>query len=142
MHPSRWTAECSWTHRLAGPREKRRNVFMTRAALRALAVALLCVGVGQPVQAQGGFLKKLQESTRSIQKAGEKADTALSKAGQTADAVKCLASDTNCVEQNAEGQPPVVADSSGRAFPSPAGADTVPRHCDSGPRPPPDTDGP
>jgi hypothetical protein len=152
MNPSIWTAECSRIYQLIGPRERRQNVAMTPAALRALAVAVLCVCVGQPVQAQG-FLEKARKATRvvqeGVQRAGEKADSALSKADsalskadQTADAVKCLASDTNCVEKaNAEGQPPAAADSSGRAFPSSAGSAKVPGQCDIGLLAPPDTSG-
>jgi hypothetical protein len=145
MNTSAWTAECSLTYQLIGPREKRQNGSMTPAALRALVVALLCVCVGQPVQAQG-FLEKAQKATRAVQegvqRTGEKADSALSKVDQTADAVECLASDTNCVEKaNAEGQPPVAADSSGRAFPSSAGSAMVPGQCDIGLRAPPDTSG-
>jgi hypothetical protein len=112
-------------------------------ALRTLAVALLCVCVGQPVQAQG-FLKKAQKATRmvqeGVQRTGEKADSALSKADQTAEAVECLASDADCVEKaNAEGQPPVAADSSGQAFPSSGGSAMVPGQCDGGLRAPPDS---
>jgi DUF917 family protein len=114
---------------------------MTPAALRALAVALLCVCVGQPVQAQG-FLEKAQKATRAVQRAGEKTDSALSKVNQAADAVGCLASDTNCVEKpNAEGQPPVAADSSGRAFPNSGGSAMAPGQCDMQLRAPPDTSG-
>ena len=145
MNTSTWTAECSLTYQLIGPREKRQNGSMTPAALRALAVALLCVCVGQPVQAQGLF-ERVQKATRLVQeevrRAGEKADSALSKVDQTADAVECLASDTNCVEKaNAEGQPPVAADSSGRASPSSAGSAMVPGQCDIGLRAPPGTSG-
>jgi hypothetical protein len=97
MNTSRWTTECNWISQLIGPREKRQNVSMPPAALRALVVALLCVCVGQPVQAQG-FFKKLQEKTRAVQEAvrqtAERADTVLSKTGQTTEAIKCLASDT------------------------------------------------
>jgi hypothetical protein len=126
MNTTTWTAECSRIYQLIG---------------RPLAVALLCVCVGQPVQAQG-FLEKAKKATRAVQLAGEKADSALSKADQTADAVECLAGDTNCAEKaNAEGQPPVAADSSGRAFPSPAGSATVPGQCNIGLRAPPDTSG-
>ena len=75
MNTRRWTAD--------GSRISRLNI-MTATALRILAPALLCVCVGQPVQAQG-FLKKIQEKTRAIQETvqqtGEMADTALSKAG-------------------------------------------------------------
>ena len=143
MNTSRWTAECSRIYQLIGPRKKRQNHSMTPAALRALAVALLCVCVGQPVQAQG-FLDKARKATKAVQegvqRAGEKADSALSKADQAADAVECLASDTNCVEKpNAEGQAPVAADSSGRAFPSSAGSAMEPGKCDIGLRAPPDT---
>jgi DUF917 family protein len=134
MNTSTLTAECSRICQLITP-----------AVLRALAVALLCLCVGQPVQAQG-FFEKAQKATRAIQegvqRTGEKADSALSKAGQTADAVECLASDTNCVEKaNAEGQPPVAADSSGRAFPSSAGSAMVPGQCDNVLRAPPDSSG-
>jgi len=133
MNPSRWTAERSRIYQL------------TPAALRVLTVALLCVCVGQPMQAQGLF-EKVQKATRTVQeevqRAGEKADSALSKADQTADAVKCLASDANCVEKaNAEGQPPVAADSSGRASPNAAGSAMVPGQCEIGLRAPPDTSG-
>jgi hypothetical protein len=101
MTTSRWTAERSRIGQL--------TTSMTSAALRALAPALLCVCVAQPLQAQG-FLKKIQAKTRAIaetvKQTGEKADTALSKAGQTAAAIKCLASDTTCVGQaNPQGQP-------------------------------------
>ena len=107
MNTTTWSAECSRIYQLTG---------------RALAVVLLCVCVGQPVQAQG-FFEKAQKATRAVQdrvqRVSEKADSALSKADQTAGAIECLASDTNCVEKaNAEGQAPVAADSSGRAFPS------------------------
>jgi len=118
---------------------------MPPAALRALAVALLCVCVGQPVQAQG-FFKKLQVKTRAVQEAvqrtAERADTVLSKAGQATEAIKCLASDTTCVEPvKAEGQPQVAGDSTGRGLPSAAGSDTLPRQSDGGLRAPPDTNG-
>jgi len=144
MNTSGWTAECSWIYQLVGPREKRQNVSMSPAALRALVVAL-CVCVGQPVQAQG-FLKKIQAKTRAVvetvQQTGEMADTALSKAGQTAAAVKCLASDSTCVGQaNAQGQPQVAADSSGKQLPSPAGSDTLPPRADVGLQARPDTSG-
>jgi hypothetical protein len=129
MNPSRWTVECSRIYQL------------TPAALRVLTVTLLCVCVGQPMQAQG-FLKKVQKATRSVQEGVQKADSALSKADQTADAVECLASDTNCAEKaNAEGQPPVAADSSGREFPGSAGSAMVPGRCDIGLRAPPHTSG-
>ena len=127
-----------------GSRISQLNI-MTATALRILAPALLCVCVSQPLQAQG-FLKKLQAKTRAIaekvQQTGEKADTALSKAGQTAAAIKCLASDSTCVGQaNAQGQPQVAADSSGKPLPSPAGSDTLPRPADVGLRARPDTSG-
>jgi len=139
MNTSRWTAECSWIYQLIGPREKRPSVSMPPAALRALAVALLCLFVGQPVQAQG-FFKKLQDKARAVQATAERADTVLSKAGQTTDAIKCLASDATCVEA-AQGQPQVAEDSTGRGLPSAAGSDTLPRHSNSGLRAPPDTNG-
>jgi hypothetical protein len=146
MNTSTWTAECRRIYQLIVPRGKRQNLSVTPAALRGLAVALLCVCVGQPVQAQGLF-ERVQKATRSVQeevrRAGEKADSALSKADQTTGAVECLASDTNCIEKvNAEGQPPVAADSSGRASPSSAGSAMVPGQCDIGLRAPPDTSGP
>ncbi|MFL5493619.1 MAG: hypothetical protein ACJ8DC_04445 [Gemmatimonadales bacterium] len=108
---------------------------MTSTALRALAPALLCVCLGQPVQAQG-FLKKIQEKTRAIaetvQQTGEKADSALSKADQTAAAIKCLASDTTCVGQaTAQAQPKVAGDSSSAQLPRPAGSDSLPRQADA-----------
>jgi len=124
MNTRRWTAD--------GSRISRLNI-MTASALRILAPALLCVCVGQPVQAQG-VLKKIREKTRAIQETvqqtGEMADTALSKAGQTVVAIKCLASDTTCVRKaNAQGQPQVV------------GSDTLPPQADAGLRAPPDTSG-
>jgi hypothetical protein len=126
MNTSTWTAK---------------NLSVTPAALRALAVALLCVCVGQPVQAQGLF-ERVQKATRSVQQAGEKADSALSKADQATDAVECLADDANCVEKvNAEAQPPAAADSSGGAFPSSTGSAMVPGQCEIGLRAPPDTSG-
>jgi hypothetical protein len=94
MNTSRWTAECSRIGQL--------NLSLASAARRALVPALLCVCVGQPLQAQG-FLKKLQAKTRAItetvQRTGEKADTALSKAGQAGDAVRCLGGDSTCVDR-------------------------------------------
>jgi hypothetical protein len=139
MNTSGWTAECSWIYKLIGPREKRRNVTMSPAVLRALAVALLCLFAGQPVQAQG-FLKKLQAKARAVQGTAERADTVLSKAGQTTEAIKCLASEPNCVEPvKAEGPPQVAGDPTCRGLPSPAGSDTLPRHADRELRAPPDT---
>jgi hypothetical protein len=129
MNPSRWTVECSRIYQL------------TPAALRVLTVTLLCVCVGQPMQAQG-FLKKVQKATRSVQEGVQKADSALSKADQATDAVECLADDANCVEKvNAEAQPPAAADSSGGAFPSSTGSAMVPGQCEIGLRAPPDTSG-
>jgi hypothetical protein len=127
MNVTRWTAECSRIGQL--------NVSLGSAALRALAPALLCVCLAQPVQAQG-FLKKFREKTRMIQEkvqqTGEKADSAMSKADQTAAALKCLASDTTCVEQaNAPAQPQVAGDSSSKQLPSPAGSDTLPPQADA-----------
>jgi hypothetical protein len=139
MNTSRWTAVCSWIYQLIGPREKRQRVSMPPAALRALAVALLCLFIGQPVQAQGLF-KKLQDKARAIQGTAERADTVLSKAGQTTEAIKCLASDATCVEA-AQGQPQVAEESTGRGLRSAAGSDTLPRQSDNGLRAPPDTNG-
>jgi hypothetical protein len=138
MNTSRWTAGSSRISQL--------NISMTSAALRALAPALLCVCVGQPLQAQG-FLKKLQEKTRAIQetvqRTGEKADSALSKADQTTVALKCLASDTTCVERaTGQGKPQVAGDSSGKQLPSPARFDTLPPQADAGVQAQPDTTGP
>lgn len=133
MNPSRWTAECSRIGQL--------NVSLTSTALRALVPVLLCLCVGQPVQAQG-FFKKMKAIAETVQRTGEKADTALSKAGQTADAVKCLASDSTCIEPvQAQGQPQVVGDSSGTQPPSPNGSDTLPPQAGIGFRARPDTSG-
>jgi hypothetical protein len=77
----------------------------TRWIAPGIGPLLLCLCVAQPLHAQGGFLKKLQQKARTIEKTvqrtGEQADSALSKAGQTADAVKCLGGDSTCVAQPA-----------------------------------------
>ena len=115
----------------------RAKTFLSPASLCVLVVTLLSVGIGRPVQAQG-FLEKVQETTRSIreeiQDKGEKADTAMSKAGQTADAVKCLAGDADCSEPaEAQAYPPAAADSSGPAFGAPVGTGTALPQCESRP---------
>jgi hypothetical protein len=68
----------------------------TRWTAQGLLPALLCLCFAQPVHAQGGLLKKLQEKTNAIAEKDQRADNALNKAGQTVEAVHCLASDSTC----------------------------------------------
>jgi len=69
----------------------------TRWTAQGLLPVLLCLCFAQPVHAQGGLLKKLQQKTKAIAEKVQRADTTLSKAGQTVEAVQCLASDSTCV---------------------------------------------
>jgi hypothetical protein len=110
------------------------------AALPALIVALLTVGIGQPADAQGGFLKKLKGASKSIKEKAEQVDTAVTKVEETAEAVECLANDAECAEQpEVPGSPDVVADSGGTLLPSPPGTVSAPEQCDREPRAPPDS---
>jgi hypothetical protein len=116
------------------------KAHLAAAALPALIVALLTAGIPQPAHAQGGLLKKLQGVSRSISDKAEKADSAVTKVGQTADAVECLTDDEECAKQHGTEQSEgVVADPSGAPFPSPVGVVSAPGQCQSGPRAPPDS---
>jgi hypothetical protein len=110
------------------------------AALPALIVALLTVGIGQPAHAQVGFLKKLKEASKTIKEKAEQADTAMTKVEETAGAVECLANDPDCAEQpEVQGSPEVVADSGSTLSPSTPGAVSPPGQCERQPRAPPDS---
>jgi hypothetical protein len=103
------------------------------AALPALIVALLTVAIGQPAHAQGGFLKKLKEASKTIKEKAEQADTAVTKVEETAGAVECLANDADCAEQpDVPRSPEVVADSAGTPLPSPPGTVSAPGQCEPG----------
>jgi hypothetical protein len=110
------------------------------AALPALVVALLTVAIGQPAHAQGNFLKKLKETSKSIKEKAEQADTAVTKVGETAEAVECPANDADCAEQpEVQGSPDVVADSGSTLLPSTPGTVSPPGQCEREPRAPPDS---
>ena len=103
-------------------------------------VALLTAGIAQPAHAQGGLLKKLQGVSRSIGDKAAKADSAVTKVGQTADAVQCLTDDAECEKQHRmEQSEGVGAYPSGAPLPSPVGVVSAPGQCQSAPRAPPDS---
>ena len=117
----------------------RSKACLRAAVLPALIVALLTVAIGQPAHAQGGFLKKLKEASKSVKEKAEQTDTAVTKVEETAEAVECLANDRECAEQREVAGSPEVGDSGGTPLPSTPGRASPTGQCGGEPRAPPDS---